>query len=569
MIGSISAEYATKSLGRNETYRLKRFKREAKKITHRTLLQRTKADFREMIRAEAGARAKEHLLGMVGCVTCSRGPFPWRGSNLVDAGHFLAGGRNSHYFEESNCHPQCSHCNRSGGMPQEYEAFMLETYGQEEIDRLRKLKDTVSRTFSVDELCEMRTEYRGRIDRAISIMAGKPQEDTVGHLAIQEFNFAEKYSDANMDRIIELTRAAKTLLLEELQLAPVLVTLKKKLSKGDYGPYLEQVIGIELTQARRIVKAHAVFENVSDEVKLEIGKSKMFLLSHDDFPEAARAKIIADFERGNGYTVAQIEEVKKGYLLEAEKVEEKEAETPAEPEPVAPPTSDDDDEWEDFFSEESKVDDDIDAAMDAVDNLPKENPLNPEVQFRDFWNRQSELSQKSILIYGEEQGLWQQVSDYPVELVPRDQIVDAPKAGYDKPKKPAKKAPKKATPKKPAPKKKATPKKAAAKKKATPKKKASPKANGKFDPLKVELPIQTEDFADAWEMWVEDRRERNKKLTKRAVELQLIKLDGMGERRAIAAINHTIENGWTGLREPEGSNGEGIAGAAEAFANGE
>jgi hypothetical protein len=67
------------------------------------------------------------------------------------------------------------------------------------------------------------------------------------------------------------------------------------------------------------------------------------------------------------------------------------------------------------------------------------------------------------------------------------------------------------------------------------------------------LPFESEAFCKAWESWEQHRREIKKKLTPTAAVKLLDKMRGMGEARAIAAINHSIANGWTGLFEEEQS----------------
>lgn len=95
-----------------------------------------------------------------------------------------------------------------------------------------------------------------------------------------------------------------------------------------------------------------------------------------------------------------------------------------------------------------------------------------------------------------------------------------------------------------------------------PSQRPSPSANGhrpeqaaKRSPLdNLELPFDSLEFEKAWEDWKKDRADRRKKLTPKAAEMQLKKLFSMGEERAIACIEQSITNGWTGLFEL-GSNG--------------
>lgn len=63
--------------------------------------------------------------------------------------------------------------------------------------------------------------------------------------------------------------------------------------------------------------------------------------------------------------------------------------------------------------------------------------------------------------------------------------------------------------------------------------------------------ISTPAFQEAWKDWESHRREIKKPLTRTSRKQQLASLAAMGERRAIAAIRHTIFKGWQGIREPE------------------
>lgn len=67
------------------------------------------------------------------------------------------------------------------------------------------------------------------------------------------------------------------------------------------------------------------------------------------------------------------------------------------------------------------------------------------------------------------------------------------------------------------------------------------------------LPFSSPEFKTAWEKWQKFRVEIKKKLTPSMIEAQLADMAKMGEKRAIAMIEHTIRKGWQGLREEEGS----------------
>jgi len=142
--------------------------------------------FQAMIRAEAGAQpagfypvlfnggiamAHKHF-GYCVCVTCSKA-YPWdSGIKGMHTGHFLASRRASILFEEDNCAPQCAHCNYyASGQQQLFRKWMLEVRGIEVVERLEALKNQV-RTFSREELVDMRIAFAARLKAAESRMKG-------------------------------------------------------------------------------------------------------------------------------------------------------------------------------------------------------------------------------------------------------------------------------------------------------------------------------------------------------------------------------------------------------------
>jgi len=64
------------------------------------------------------------------------------------------------------------------------------------------------------------------------------------------------------------------------------------------------------------------------------------------------------------------------------------------------------------------------------------------------------------------------------------------------------------------------------------------------------LPFLSEEFTKAWADWEQHKKEKRDKLTPTAVKKQFKKLAVMGETRAIAAIEHSIANGYQGIYEP-------------------
>jgi hypothetical protein len=139
--------------------------------------------FQEMIRAEAGAMPEGFtttiINGDIGqsfrsegdcaCVTCGTVKAWDSGIKGIHCGHFLASRCNSILFEEDNVAPQCSACNYyRSGEPQHFRHWMLEVR-PEAVERLERLK-TQSKTFTRDELVDMRIGYKARLDAAVERM---------------------------------------------------------------------------------------------------------------------------------------------------------------------------------------------------------------------------------------------------------------------------------------------------------------------------------------------------------------------------------------------------------------
>jgi hypothetical protein len=74
----------------------------------------------------------------------------------------------------------------------------------------------------------------------------------------------------------------------------------------------------------------------------------------------------------------------------------------------------------------------------------------------------------------------------------------------------------------------------------------------------IPVGLRTPGFTEAWAEWVGHRREIRNKLTPRTAKVQLARCEKWGEQRAIAAILHSIGQGWIGLYEPnEREQGKG------------
>jgi hypothetical protein len=74
-------------------------------------------------------------------------------------------------------------------------------------------------------------------------------------------------------------------------------------------------------------------------------------------------------------------------------------------------------------------------------------------------------------------------------------------------------------------------------------------------PIPIPKELQSPDFVTVWDQWIQHRQEIRKPLTPTSTSQQLNKLVCWGPSRAIAALQHTIANGWQGIREPEATNG--------------
>ena len=87
--------------------------------------------------------------GYCSCVTCGT----TKHYKQMQAGHFIPKKKgNAIFFQETNIHPQCYQCNINlGGYGAMYYTYMLDMYGQEEIDRLMALTGTTVK-LDYDEL---------------------------------------------------------------------------------------------------------------------------------------------------------------------------------------------------------------------------------------------------------------------------------------------------------------------------------------------------------------------------------------------------------------------------------
>ena len=73
------------------------------------------------------------------------------------------------------------------------------------------------------------------------------------------------------------------------------------------------------------------------------------------------------------------------------------------------------------------------------------------------------------------------------------------------------------------------------------------------DKLGGDLPdnLNYDSFIKVWMEWEQHRKEIRKPLKPTQVKKQLKRLGELGLKKAITALNHTIDMGWQGIREPE------------------
>ncbi len=79
-----------------------------------------------------------------------------------------------------------------------------------------------------------------------------------------------------------------------------------------------------------------------------------------------------------------------------------------------------------------------------------------------------------------------------------------------------------------------------------------PSGEAKTSMVKIPESLDTPKFAESWAEWEKHRREKRQKLTPTSISRQLAKLAKIGVDRAVVAISHSIEQGYTGIYEPKG-----------------
>ncbi len=87
--------------------------------------------------------------GYCTCVTCGR-PYHWK---KIHAGHYIVRVWMRTRYDEHNVHPQCCYCNTwLNGNTEMYHDYIIDTYGQEEIDALKRISRISPNSADRDEL---------------------------------------------------------------------------------------------------------------------------------------------------------------------------------------------------------------------------------------------------------------------------------------------------------------------------------------------------------------------------------------------------------------------------------
>jgi len=90
------------------------------------------------------------------CVTCG----DLKEFKSMDCGHFVPGRTDALLYDEHNARAQCQACNRfRQGQWVEFERALLDRYGPEEVDRLKRLKNNVA-TYTVSDFRAIADKYR-------------------------------------------------------------------------------------------------------------------------------------------------------------------------------------------------------------------------------------------------------------------------------------------------------------------------------------------------------------------------------------------------------------------------
>ena len=96
------------------------------------------------------------------CVTCGRTK-PTFGVGCIQAGHFVPGRTNAILFDEECVNGQCYGCNcGQGGMWVEYEDVMIERYGVEKVDEMKRRKHKTVQ-YKASDYKEIELKYKQKL----------------------------------------------------------------------------------------------------------------------------------------------------------------------------------------------------------------------------------------------------------------------------------------------------------------------------------------------------------------------------------------------------------------------
>jgi len=99
--------------------------------------------------------------GFCKCVTCHT----VKHYKEMQAGHFIPQAQgNAVKWDLRNIHPQCYRCNINlGGNGAEYYPYMVDQYGIDTVDELRRLSHTTVK-FTVNDLLEMENDFKLKLE---------------------------------------------------------------------------------------------------------------------------------------------------------------------------------------------------------------------------------------------------------------------------------------------------------------------------------------------------------------------------------------------------------------------
>jgi len=108
-------------------------------------------------------RERDSVNGYVKCFTCGK-MYP---IGEMQCGHFISRDNMETRYSEDNTHPQCIDCNCfNGGNMEEYTIRMIDKYGRDKVDELRR-RGRIAKRWTKEELKELIEEYKKKLDKFI------------------------------------------------------------------------------------------------------------------------------------------------------------------------------------------------------------------------------------------------------------------------------------------------------------------------------------------------------------------------------------------------------------------